>query len=137
MDEKIINAICDRQACLFQIFAQEFELNSFIVAFANTNFCKEALDTKYSYFQMQDELVWKEMVERELPTLPKPKVNISKAEIRWIGYAYRLMQIKTGLKTYELLEKYPLEHVQKQFYKDEYVGRIENSVNEILEVSNM
>ena len=98
--------ICETQAELYEYAAnQGFKFPEFSDAFLSSDFCKRAMDTIYSRFQLQypeeilDFFHFNEKFDNN---------QMFEGQVAyWIGFTYRQMYFETGFDSKKLLEIYP------------------------------
>lgn len=103
---------CNQQKDLFE-YAQErnVDVKRFTRLFLNSDFCNRCLDVPYSVDQFADTMNWLEFLEKDCPIKENPfqKIKIPESIAGWIGFTYRHIQILTGMKSKDILEKIPVE----------------------------
>jgi hypothetical protein len=110
MSPDIQNEICITQQDLYEHAAlHQYNMPVFSDMYLQSDFCRRAMDTIYSRFQLADPL---EILDFLLPEIgPEDKLKYQDGEwfnrdvAAWIGFMYRLLYFKTGISSKELSQK--------------------------------
>ena len=102
--------ICETQAMLFEYAAKRYVFDNFVELYMKCDFCRRAMDTEYSRFQLETE---RECMDFILPEIGEQLVSVETPTISgevayWIGFVYRALYIRTEIPSKELIEKVPL-----------------------------
>lgn len=103
--------ICETQAVVFEKAAAEgYDMEQFISTYMSSDFCRCSMDTTYSPYQLDAaatfELALQE-IGNVLSRYPDDMMYNPDAAW-WIGFAYRMLYIETGIPSAELVEKVPI-----------------------------
>ena len=104
--------ICEQQQEFFEdISKNKVDMYTFIPAFLMSDFCNRELDAFYSVYQYSDLGDWEDFLKKEIEITPDlfTKKRISVKISGWLGYTYRYIQIESGLKSRDIIEKIPVE----------------------------
>lgn len=139
METSILNNvdydICETQQNIFEYAVQAgYDLKSFAEAYLGSSFCRRAFDTLYSRFQIADA---EECADFFMPEIEKQLVkSTSKCDYDSVagdvGFMYRLLYIKTGIPSKELLKIIPFEDMAKKALNFDHYG-FEESADELIE----
>lgn len=106
----IENRICETQAELYEYVAKkQFIFPNFSDIYLNSDFCRRAMDSEYSRFQLQ----WPgELLDFIIPENPgvdkkyEDNTQFDGAVAYWIGYMYRYLSTATGLSSKDVLKRW-------------------------------
>lgn len=109
--------ICETQALLFEYAAGRYEFSNFVHLYMHSDFCRRAMDTTYSRFQLETE---RECFDFILPEIGDQLVSVQSPTIsmdvaNWIGFAYRALYIRTEIPSAVLIEKVPLDAMYRYY----------------------
>lgn len=111
--------ICQTQADLYEWAADEgYQFPAFSDIYLRSDFCKRAMDTTYSRFQLREPLEHLDFLIPENPQLNSCKSDEAKfdgAEAYWIGYIYRALYYETGKESKVLSYDYPFEKLLARY----------------------
>lgn len=99
--------ICYTQQRIYEYMAlQKYDMHIFSDAYLKCDFCRRAMDTCYSRFQLEDVLECMDFYMPEIESqLSKTEADIDIDVAAWIGFMYRYLFIVTGIKSAELVQK--------------------------------
>lgn len=98
--------ICYTQQRIYRLMAKEgYDMRVFSDEYLKCDFCRRAMDTTYSRFQVHDELECYDFYMPEIEkSLVKTDAGINIDAVEWIGFMYRYLFIVTGVKSAQLVE---------------------------------
>lgn len=106
--DRIEDIICETQGDIFRCANEmKLDMDVFVPAYMNSNFCERNMDAIYSTFQMADA---EECLDFILPEVDVPKLDNIKydsAVLEWIGYTYRHLFFALEKSSKEIIEKVP------------------------------
>lgn len=98
--------ICDTQGRIYEFAAaMGYECEKFSDAYLRSDFCRRAMDSEYSRFQLEDEQECWDFIFPEIKdalTRYAEGSEFDGAAAYWIGFTYRQSAIVTGLSSEEL-----------------------------------
>ena len=118
--------ICETQAELYEYAAiHGFNVPDFSDTYLKSDFCKRAMDSSYSRFQLQ-------CPEEILDFFQYDTIRdsgVSGPVAYWIGFTYRQLAFETGLPSKDLLDLYPFSLMLSMYpgmhtQDPEYVGDV-------------
>jgi len=111
-------SICQNQGRLYEFAANAgYDLECFSNAYLQSNFCKRAMDTVYSRFQLHDE---QEILDFLLPEIKSKCLVVEQKKFNpdtayWIGFTYRQLYYETGRTSKELAELFLFSDLCKSY----------------------
>lgn len=105
--------ICKTQERLYQYMAEQgYDVKAFSNAYLTSSFCRRAMDTVYSRFQLHDILEILDFLMPEIkdlcPLVPEGK-RCPTDIASWIGFTYRQLYLETGVSSAELARVVPYD----------------------------
>ena len=112
--------ICETQGRIYVYMAKKgYDMNMFSDNYLKCSFCKDELDTEYSWYQEEtaNECAAYYMPEIEDKLVCYPfGCCFDLEEAEWIGFAYRQLYLETGIYSSELSDIVPFEEM-REYYK--------------------
>lgn len=111
--------ICETQQMIYEHMCnQGYDMKSFSDAYLRSDFCRRAMDTLYSRFQLEfptecEDFFWPEIKDQVEKMEDGLQFDVDVA--CWIGYTYRQLYFETQIPSRELVELIPFE-VMCQYY---------------------
>lgn len=106
-EEEVNYNICRTQGRIFEYAAKNgYAFPEFINLYMNSDFCRRAMDTSYSRFQLSDEEECWDFIEPEIGSQLHCLEGNAFFDIDiayWIGFTYRQLYIETEIKSKELV----------------------------------
>ncbi len=128
--------ICKTQQRIYEHMASgHYDMQVFSDAYLSSDFCKRAMDTDYSRFQVEDVY---ECADFYMPEIENRLVKFSDnrtfdiAIAGWVGFTYRQLYIETGVYSAELIKIVPFEIMCQSYYGLHTIDE-ENAVDIIIE----
>lgn len=110
MSDNYIKDICRTQERLFRAASKKhFNMQQFAELFMNSDLANLDLDCEYSPFNASFASELLEILG--YPTFPYEESDEDIAG--WIGYLYRLIQIKKGISSKEVYQKFPYKKMEE------------------------
>lgn len=99
--------ICYTQQRIYEHMASEkYDMRGFSDAYLKCDFCRRAMDTCYSRFQLEDVYECMDFYMPEIgASLVKTDGGQNIEAAAWIGFMYRYLFISTGIMSAELVQK--------------------------------
>jgi hypothetical protein len=98
--------ICETQGRIYEYAAtQGYNLEKFSPLYLQSDFCKRAMDTIYSRFQLEDELECWDFIYPEIKnelSIYEDNKTFDRNVAYWIGFTYRQSYIATGISSSDL-----------------------------------
>ena len=111
--------ICQNQGCLYRFVANlGYNIEEFSNAYLASDFCKRAMDTTYSRYQLHDE---QEILDFLMPEIQDKCSMLPDGELfnldvaYWIGFTYRQLYYETDIFSKELAEKFTFSDICKTY----------------------
>lgn len=106
-------AICRTQEKIYAYMCEKgYDMQVFSDAYLKSDFCKRAMDTIYSRFQLETPMECEDFympeIGDQLTKLPDDQMFDSDIA-RWIGYTYRQLYFESGISSAELADKIPFD----------------------------
>lgn len=132
--------ICQTQQRIYEYMAKNgYDMKVFSDAYLSSDFCRRAMDTIYSRFQLEDVGECSDffMPEIEHQLIKYPNNFGCDMDIAgWIGFTYRQLFITTGVHSAELIKIVPFDAMCR-YYPGLHTIDEENAVDVIIENHSM
>lgn len=99
--------ICETQMRIYEYYAKhKYDMKIFSNEYLSCDFCKRAMDTKYSRFQLEDVGECSDffLPEIEDKLLIKNDIDIPIDIVGWIGFTYRQLYFETKILSKNLCQ---------------------------------
>ena len=101
--------ICENQELLFANAQKlNFDDNEFVEKYMNSRLCNKEMDTPYSYFHYSEPEDIMDYLLKEIQVKTNTKHYDANA-MRWVGYMYRYIYLKTKIPSSVIYAKLPLK----------------------------
>lgn len=111
--EKSVQHIrCKRQAQVFERYAKKgYDMPDFVKKYMNSEFCNLSMDDEiYSPYQVAMVSVIVDEIASEVTVNKYQDDRLFDPDVAyWVGYMYRLMQIKSGIASRTIYERFDLD----------------------------
>lgn len=111
--------ICKTQQRIYEYMASEgYDMKSFSNAYLASDFCRRAMDTVYSRFQLETPY---ECADFYMPEIESQLIKLTPGTIYspdiagWIGFTYRQIYIETGTSSSALSKLIPFDVMQNYY----------------------
>ena len=118
MIDNIEYDICETQMRIYRYYAKrKYNMEIFSNAYLSSDFCKRAMDTKYSRFQLEDVGECSDffMPEIENKLTIDTEIKIPVEVVEWIGFAYRQLWFETRIFSKDLCKIVPFSAMVKLY----------------------
>lgn len=132
MFTEIDRIISRNQGALFEYAAKQgYDMKKFVVQWMKSKVCKNYMDVSYSCLQFREPEEFMDYLEMdgekfEIADLFHDGKIFDPATAFWMGRAYRMLFIKSGIKSKELVDIIPLERML-QYYPGMHTIEEENA----------
>lgn len=104
-DEGIMYDICRTQEDIYKwAAARKYDMAAFSNAYLSSDFCRRAMDSEYSRFQLCDPDECMDFIRPEIGTF-ETDLYFDEEVAGWIGWMYRFICFQTGISSKKLNEK--------------------------------
>lgn len=111
--------ICRTQQRIYEYMASEgYDIASFSDAYLSSDFCRRAMDTVYSRFQLETPLECSDFYMPEIGSQLKklaPGMMYDIDVAGWIGFTYRQIYMKTGTPSASLAKLIPFQAMERYY----------------------
>lgn len=111
--------ICRTQQRIYEYMASEgYDIASFSDAYLASDFCRRAMDTIYSRFQLETPLECSDFYMPEIGAQLKklaPGMTYDVDVAGWIGFTYRQIYIETGTPSASLVKMIPFQTMERYY----------------------